>query len=125
MTNNATEGLTMIKQATDLFDAITAGPLWLMVAAVAFCLSFFLTWLRAFPNAAVAPTVAEAIASGGVAHVAGARVVRTFVDDRATYGSLFGELAPRTTADPGGKSPVGAERSGRPRARRPGGRCWN
>ena len=57
MTNNATEGLTMIKQATDLFDAITAGPLWLMVAAVAFCLSFFLTWLRAFPNAAVAPTV--------------------------------------------------------------------
>ena len=80
---------------------------------------------NAWADAAVAPTVAEAIASGGVAHVAGARVVRTFVDDRATYGSLFGELAPRTTADPGGKSPVGAERSGRPRARRRGGRCWN
>ena len=58
MTNQPTdEGMTMIKQATQLFDAITAGPLWLLVAGVAFCLSFFLTWLKAFPNSAVAPTV--------------------------------------------------------------------
>ena len=57
MTNNATEGLSMIKTATELFDAVTAGPLWVIIAATAICLSLFLTWLKAFPNQAVAPTV--------------------------------------------------------------------
>lgn len=47
----------MIKQATALFDAVTAGPLWIIIAAVAICLSLFLTWLRWFPNQAVAPTI--------------------------------------------------------------------
>lgn len=58
MTNQpTTEGFYMIKQATDLFDAVTAGPLWIIIAAVAICLSLFLTWVKWFPNQAVAPAV--------------------------------------------------------------------